>query len=82
MLSLANVIILIQESILPNFHFSGFTIFAVKLESLLDMKKCVYCTTAKLSNEKWKNSSFTKKKNLVGLPPSRSEVNSVIRFGR
>ena len=39
-----------QESILPNFHFSGFLIFAVKLESLQHMKKCVSCTTAKLSS--------------------------------
>ena len=29
----------------------------------------MYCTTAKLSSEKWKNSSFTKEKSLVGLPP-------------
>ena len=28
-----------KESILPNFHFSGFLNFAVKLESLLHMKK-------------------------------------------
>jgi hypothetical protein len=28
----------------------------------------VYCTTAKLSSEKRKNSLFTKKKSLVGLP--------------
>ena len=33
------------------------------------MKKCVYCTTAKLSSKKRKNSSFTKKKSLVGSTP-------------
>ena len=33
-------------------------------------KKCVYYTTAKLSSKKWKNSSFLKKKSLVGLTPA------------
>ena len=33
------------------------------------MKKYVYCTTAKLSSKKQKNSSFTKEKSLVGLSP-------------
>ena len=32
------------------------------------MKKCVYCTMAKLSSKRRKNYLFTKKKSLVGLP--------------
>ena len=52
------------------FNFFGFPIFAVKLESLQQTKKCVYYTTAKLSSKIRKNSSFPKKKSLVGSTPA------------
>ena len=57
----------ILESILPNFHFSSFPILRV----CSICKKYVFCTMAKLSSKKRKNSPFTKKKSLVGLAPDK-----------
>ena len=55
-----------QTFIFPVFRFS---LLSLKVCSI--WKKCVHCTTAKLSSKKWKNSSFAKKKSLVGLPHGR-----------
>ena len=51
------------------FIFPVFRFLLISLRVCSIWKKCVYCTTAKLSSKKWKNSLFTKKKGLVGLPP-------------
>ena len=51
------------------FIFPVFWFLLLSLKVCSIWIKCVYCTTAKLSSEKLKNSSFTKKKSLAGLPP-------------
>ena len=42
-------------------------------------KLCNYYEMAKLSSEKRKNSSFTKKKSLVGLAPGANPIKEKIR---
>ena len=53
-----------QTFIFPVFRFLllSFRVCSIR-------KKCVHCTTAKLSSKKRKNSLFPKKKSLVGLAP-------------
>ena len=53
-----------QTFIFPIFRFS---LLSLRVCSI--WKNCMYCTMAKLSSKRQTNSSFTKKKSLVGLPP-------------
>ena len=51
------------------FIFPVFQFLLLSLRGCSIWKKCVYYTTAKLSNKKRKNYLFTKKKSLVGSAP-------------
>ena len=58
-----------EESILPNFHSSCLPFSLLSLRVCSIWKKCVYCTTAKLSSQKRKKSAFSAEKSLVGSTP-------------
>ena len=66
--AIATLIIFRSQSY-QTFIFPVFRFWLLSLRVWYTWKKCVYWTMAKLSSEKQKNSSFTKKKSLVGLAP-------------
>ena len=66
-----------QTLIFPVFQFS-----LLHLRVCSKGKKCVYYTMANLSSKKQKNSSFPKKKNLVGLNPEQKNWNFFFSFSQ
>ena len=66
---------LVLESILPNFHFSGFPIFDIKLESLQHMKKMCVLYNGQAQQQKTEK-FFVYKEKKFGRIDSRFDWNN------
>jgi hypothetical protein len=66
------------EPIQPSSDFLCFPFFIVKLDSLQQLKKCVWCAMDKLSSEKMEKICVSEEKSLSGLALGFKSDSSII----